>query len=193
MTAAVLETLDRYGVPASFFEVGRHLASLRDGGKALLAAKRARGHIVGNHAFSHRRLTELSRQEIERELAQTDNLLRPFVTLKLVRPPFGADDDRVRDILRDLGYIEVTWHVQAAEYEGWDRDYLAGVPGTTDRFVTYLVEKVKRKNGGILLLHDTSPITVATLSRIIEALSGHGLTFVPLEHFLGDRKDRIRG
>jgi len=151
VTMSVLETLDRYHVSPSFFEVGNHLASLPDRGRGLLAAKRARGHIVGNHSFTHPKLTELSREEIEKELRDTEDLLQDFMALRLVRPPYGDDDDRVRGILRDLGYLEVMWHVQAAEYDGWDRDYVNGVEGTRERFIENLVGKVKKKNGGIVL------------------------------------------
>src|SRR5690242_2377357 len=47
VTMQILSTLARYRAPASFFEVGSHLAALPDHGRALLTAKRAGAHVIG--------------------------------------------------------------------------------------------------------------------------------------------------
>lgn len=114
-TTKLLAVLAQYRVPASFFEVGSRLKQLPNNGRALPAAKRAGGHVIGNHSFSHPHFPQLSREEIAKELRDTEILLTDFSILKLVRPPFGDDDERVRAILRDLGYVPVKWDVQGSE------------------------------------------------------------------------------
>jgi peptidoglycan-N-acetylglucosamine deacetylase len=84
-TPAVLDALDRYDVPATFFVVGRRF----DGKKgealanaAVLASIVERGHLIGNHTFKHVNLRTLAgeamkqaidrnRQAIERHLGAT--------------------------------------------------------------------------------------------------------------------------
>jgi len=183
-TSKLLAILAQYRVPASFFEVGHRLKQLPNNGRDLIAAKRAGGHVIGNHSFSHPHFPQLSREEIAKELRDTEILLADFSTLKLVRPPFGDDDERVRAILHDLGYVTVKWDVQGSEFTRWEEAHRNGVTETRERFVHHLVEKVKRKNGGILLLHDESSLVIDSLTVLIEELQHNGFTFVPLEYFL---------
>ena len=183
VTTALLATLAQYHISASFFEVGSHLAALPDHGRALLAAKRAGGHLIGNHSFTHPHFPQLSLEQIAQELDETESLLRDFTPLRLVRPPFGDDDARVRTIIRDLGYVRVKWDVQTADY-AWEEAYEKGEPEVRERYIRSLVGKVKKKNGGILLLHDVDRITTDNLPLIIGALQSSGFSFVPLEYFL---------
>jgi peptidoglycan-N-acetylmuramic acid deacetylase len=182
--ATLLSTLAQYHIPASFFEVGSHLAQLPDQGRAQLATKRAAGHILGNHSFSHPHFSRLSTSEIVAELQATERLLADFTTLKVVRPPYGDDNAHVRKVFHELGYIEVLWDVQAAEYGGWEEAYRRGETHVRERFVHRILTKVRKKNGGILLLHDTSALTVASLGQLIETLQQSGFTFVSLEAML---------
>lgn len=183
---AVLDTLDQYQAPASFFVRGDALAKWPDQGRGLLTAIRERGHLLGNHSFSHPYFTKLSAEAIATELQATDLLLQDFITVRLMRPPFAADDDRVREIIRELGYIQVKWDVQAAEYEGWDDAYVRGEAGSRERFLRYLVAKVQKKNGGILNVHDCRLVT-ENLALILGEFQQHGFHFVPLEYFLAPR------
>lgn len=182
----MLDALERNHVPASFFIRGEALAKLSDHGNAMLTAIQAHGHLLGNHSFSHPNFTKLSKEDIARELQNTELLLHNFITLRVIRPPFAADDLRVRTILRELGYLQVHWHVQAAEYAGWLQAYTTDPIPARERFLTYLVKKVKRKNGGILNLHDT-PLITDNLDLLIQDFDHAGFHFVSLEYFLTTR------
>ncbi len=187
-TTKLLAILARYQVSASFFEVGNRLKQLPHNGRTLLAAKRAGGHVIGNHSFTHPHFPQLSREEIVTELRDTELLLSEFSTLRLVRPPYGDDDERVRALLRDLGYVRVKWDVQGSEFSGWEEEYQRGVAGIRERYIQHIVEKLQGKNGGILLLHDESTLTIDSLPALIEELLHNGFTFVPLEYFLEVRQ-----
>jgi peptidoglycan/xylan/chitin deacetylase (PgdA/CDA1 family) len=182
----VLDALDQKHVPASFFFRGEALARLPDHGRSLLTAIRQRGHLIGNHSFSHPNFTHMSAEAIQHELDATDALLRDFVTVRLMRPPFAADDARVRGVIRDLGYVQLKWDVQAGEYAGWDANYLADKPNVRERFLQHVVAKANAKHGGILNVHD-GPVTTENLDAILARLEAAGFRFVPLEYFLATR------
>src|SRR5205085_2357420 len=52
----ILDTLKRFGVKATFFDVGRRMEENPE----LLRRTLAEGHEVGNHSFNHNRLIYLS-------------------------------------------------------------------------------------------------------------------------------------
>ena len=149
----------------------------------LLAAEQAGGHVIGNHSFTHAHFRQLSRDQIVRELQETETLLDDFTSLHLIRPPFGEDDARVRAIFRELGYVEVKWNVQTADVS-WEAKYEKGEPDICERYVKHVVNVATKKHGGIVLFHDTERITTDNLPSIIEALEQNGFTFMPLTYFL---------
>jgi peptidoglycan/xylan/chitin deacetylase (PgdA/CDA1 family) len=191
VTTALLTTLAHYHVAASFFEVGSHLAQLPDHGRALLAAKQAGGHVIGNHSFTHAPFPRLSREQIAWELQATQTLLADFTSFHLIRPPFGDDNARVRAIFQELGYVEVTWDVQSSD-PSWEAAYERGEPGIRERYIQHVVAQASKKHGGILLLHDTERITTDNLPAILDTLQQHGFNFVPLTYFLELEKRKSR-
>ena len=62
-TEQILDILLEYKRKATFFVIGAHVA----GRSATLKRIVAEGHRVGNHTFSHRRLTDLEPAEVHSE------------------------------------------------------------------------------------------------------------------------------
>ena len=75
VTALVLDVLARRDVKASFFVLGKNLASRQRMKLAERAA--AEGHRIGNHSFTHRVPLGLdpAPEAVEREISATENLL----------------------------------------------------------------------------------------------------------------------
>src|SRR6478609_5864166 len=85
-TSQIADHLASLDIRATFFQVGlcvqRHPSTTR----ALFEA----GHVIGNHSFRHRFGTYLTPRQFEREVHQTQDLLRQQlgVTPALVRTPW---------------------------------------------------------------------------------------------------------
>ncbi len=74
VTPLVLETLARHSLKASFFVMGRKVATAE--GRAFAMRASAEGHWIGNHTYSHTRpLGELDRDTALREFEQTEEAL----------------------------------------------------------------------------------------------------------------------
>lgn len=101
-----LDVLDRHGVRATFFAVGRDAAVPAH--RRRLREIRARGHEVGSHSFSHPyNLRALPRAEKEAEVVRADAALADALGERVVgfRCPSGELDAEVLGILDEREYL----------------------------------------------------------------------------------------
>jgi peptidoglycan-N-acetylglucosamine deacetylase len=170
----ILETLRAAQASATFFIQGRW--SLAEPASARTIADD--GHLVGNHSHHHARMTLLSdagiRADVEEAAAAvseaTGEPTRPWF-----RCPFGDghDDPRVVDLLRDLGYRNVHWHVELEDWEPWR---------AADDIARDAIDGVARQgDGAVVLLHTWPDRTADALPMIVEGLRAGGCDLVRLD------------
>ena len=168
-TPAILETLDRLGARATFFEEGRHVR----GREALMRQILAFGDEIGNHSFHH------PVDPGEAELASTQEAIRAATgfTPCLFRPPYGELDKREEAATRANGLEMVFWTLDSED------DQHPGVGPIRARVVR------RAKPGSIVLLHDGGdhPQTVEALPGIVEGLQARGFRLVTVTELLGGR------
>jgi peptidoglycan/xylan/chitin deacetylase (PgdA/CDA1 family) len=163
-TPAVLDVLDRYGVKATFFVIGRSAAAHPD----LIREIARRGHSIQNHTWSHPWLTRHSDATIEAQLVEGAAAIEVITGRPPAcwRPPYMAINTRVQDVADRLGYRTILWDVDPFD---WRR------PGSS-----VVANHVLRhtRDGDIVLFHDTTgPSTTSALPAIIEGLRARGLGF----------------
>ena len=165
-TPAVLEVLQRYGIKAVFFEVGRNLGKTQSLAQKEIEA----GHTLANHSFTHAFLPKLSDAQLEEQLTETTAALLPAtkVAPALFRPPYGARSEEVLKIVAKLGMKTVLWNIDSM-------DWADPVPASIAKRVLSQVEKEKR---GILLFHDIHERAAEALPSILDALIKQGYTFL---------------
>ncbi|MFD5559189.1 polysaccharide deacetylase family protein [Kitasatospora griseola] len=170
-TGRILDVLDRYAVPATFFCVGLHVLAHR----AELERMAAAGHQIANHSWSHPYLPDLGRGEVLAQLERTDEAIARAVGEdgpRMFRPPYGS---RTPDVLRWLTEGDTTvvlWDVEPAD---WAR------PGA--EAITRAVLEQTRP-GSVILLHDGGgdrSQTVDALPGVIEGLLDRGCTFARVD------------
>lgn len=171
-TDSVLGVLDELGVSATFFMVGGAMEAHPD----LVAEVARRGHELGNHSYSHRRLVLKRPRTIRREIEETDALIRAAGRAQeiLVRPPYGK---------RLLGLPLYLWR-RDRPVVLWDLE-----PDTyhsrPDDVVRYVLDRVRP--GSIILLHVEMPSRSANrtaLGRMIPRLLARGYRFVTVSELL---------
>jgi peptidoglycan/xylan/chitin deacetylase (PgdA/CDA1 family) len=172
-TNGVLDVLERYGVPATFFCVGLHAGAHREE----LARMAAAGHRVANHTWSHPFLPDLSARELAVQLERTDEAVAAGAGdqgRRLFRPPYGS---RTPEILSWIGQDDaagdvVLWDVDAGDW---------ALPGA-DAIARTVLEQ--SRGGSIVLMHDGGgdrSQTVEALPTIIEGLLERGLRFTTVD------------
>ncbi|QOV44596.1 polysaccharide deacetylase family protein [Streptomyces chromofuscus] len=169
-TDRLLDLLKQYNAPSTFFLEGRRINRHPD----VVRRIADEGHEIGNHTWSHPRLTDVSDQQIRDEIMRTERAISDITGKKstLMRPPQGRTDDRVSDMMRDLGLAQILWTVTAKDYQ------------TTDSAL--ITERVLDGAGrdGIILLHPLHGGTVPAMPAILRELTAQGYTFVTVSQLL---------
>jgi peptidoglycan-N-acetylglucosamine deacetylase len=164
-TPRILDALAKYRVPALFFIVGERLEV--PGALQIVRRAASEGHLIGNHTFSHSNLTEVSTEEVRSQILRTHHLLSQFEPRrKLFRPPYGACNNTVKAIAKELGYEIVFWNSSS---EDWRAENESSV------WVDIALEQISAQHIAICLCHDR-PHTAEYLPQFIEQvqlLSSH--------------------
>ncbi len=169
------------GVPGTFFVLGESVE--RHG--HVLDTYRDCGHVIGLHGDRHRpfRSVEHAADELSRCAERVSEYLGDTVWF---RPPYGMGDWPVPGFAGPVG-----WHAQGRD---WDITYRHGQ--TVDACVDAIAQRLIRRDGGIVLLHDFAASTefspaglteadldlriIEITKLLIERLRGAGFSFVPL-------------
>jgi peptidoglycan-N-acetylglucosamine deacetylase len=177
-TPAFLALLDRLGVRATFFVLGRHL---RDHG--LVGEIGAAGHELGVHGWDHRPVGLHRPAALREGIARTRDLVEDATgaPVRWYRPPYGLTTAVSWTAARACGLSTVLW-------SAWGRDWERRATATS---VATLVTRQLRP-GGTVLLHDSDRTsapgswrtTLAATERLVPAWRDAGLGVGPLaEHW----------
>jgi peptidoglycan/xylan/chitin deacetylase (PgdA/CDA1 family) len=172
-TAAILETLRDWKVPATFFLVGEQVARA----PPLAAEVAAAGHGIALHCNRHRNMLRLTPWQVRDDL---DRALERIVSAtgiepELHRAPYGVYSLAGLLLARQRALRPLLW-------THWGRDWSArATPSTIARRAT-----ADLRPGSVLLLHDADTYsspgswrrTAAALPRVLEAIEAAGLAHV---------------
>jgi peptidoglycan/xylan/chitin deacetylase (PgdA/CDA1 family) len=106
-TPAILATLREQGVRVTIFLTG----SFAERNPELVKQMVADGHELANHTYTHPDLTQMSDAAIRRELRRTEEVVQEIsgaTTKPYFRPPYGARDNRVRQVAAEEGYRTIS-------------------------------------------------------------------------------------
>ncbi len=160
VTPWVLDTLDRYGIKATFFCVGQNVERHPE----LFAEVKRRGHSVGNHTMNHLQGAHVTTRTYLHNVFRAHDLIGST----LFRPPHGLLRWGQSKVLRSRFAIIM--------YDLVTRDYSSKL--TPDR----VVDNVRRyaRNGSIIVFHDSLKAwhnLEQALPRAIEWLISQGYSF----------------
>lgn len=162
----ILPLLDQYNAKATFFLIGQDLEKNLDEAKKIVA----KGHQIGNHTYSHKRMVLKSPSFIKNEIEKTDKLIREAGYSGEIdfRPPYGKKLIGLPYYLYKHHRDTITWNIEPDTYFSSSEDKINDV-----------VKNVKP--GSIILLHpmyDHSGEELRTIEGILQTLSKEGYKFV---------------
>ncbi len=170
-TPRLLDMLRKRNIKATFYVIGRSVNMYPHIVRRIVAE----GHEIGNHTWSHPKLTALSDSQVRLELSKTRDAIvaASGVKPRTMRPPYGALRQSQRAwIFKEFGYPTILWNVDP---EDWRRP---GVSVVTSRIVN------RTRNGSIVLAHDLHKPTVDAMPATLDGLLRRGFKFVTVSQLL---------
>ncbi|MGH2868003.1 MAG: polysaccharide deacetylase family protein [Solirubrobacteraceae bacterium] len=176
-TAQFLTLLERYRVPATFFEVGVHVAGFGQGG-AIERRMLADGDMIGDHTWNHADVSA-GGPFAAGEISQTAEAIKQAThgfTPCLFRAPFGAVGPGLLRTATSLGFKTIQWDIDPRD---WATPGVGAIYGNV---------MSNAHPGAIILQHDgggNRAETLAALPREIKSLKARGYRFVTITQLLG--------
>ena len=120
LTPRILEILDRYGVHATFFMVGRNVINYPAAARQVIES----GHEVGNHTYSHGHMEALDTYGVGEELGRCEDALEELCEYRphLFRPPEGRVTEPVMRCSEEGDYTLVLWSLDTRDWETKNAD-----------------------------------------------------------------------
>ncbi|MBQ8140267.1 MAG: polysaccharide deacetylase family protein [Clostridia bacterium] len=174
-TPRILEILERYGVKATFFVIGKNVENYPEAAEALLESECE----IGNHTYTHKNMAKMSDEELVDEIVKTERALSGLSDreLSLIRPPEGSCGVPLERVTLSKGYDIILWNIDTKDW--------AHTP--SDKIADNVLSDVR--GGDIILMHDYisggSP-TCDALEKMIPALIEQGYEFVTVSELIGD-------
>ena len=177
-TLKLLEVLEKHGVSATFFMVGRFVRLRPEIARAVAQS----GHAVGNHAFSHPNLIFAGASRLRQELEETSKTIEEATGERplLFRPPFGGRRPGTFALARELNMGPVMWRVTCY-------DWSAKSP-------QQILQHARRqiRGGELILLHDGGHLrigedrsaTVRATDELIAEYKERGYAFVTVPEMM---------
>ena len=160
ITIKVLDILDKFQVKASFFCVGRNVDKFNHIHAEILK----RGHVIGNHSYSHLNGWKTKYSEYVDDV----KLASIHIKSNLFRPPYGKiKPKQLKQLSNDFKIV--MWDVLSGDYSP-----------NIDKETCLNNVVSKAKEGSIIVFHDSVKASVNllyTLPRAIEYFLGKGYKF----------------
>lgn len=176
-TKEVIDILDKEGVKATFFLIGKNVETYPEIAREIVE----HGHAIGNHSYTHQWLLPLEdRKSIMSEVDKAEEAIYNATgeSPKIFRPPHGIRSIWLDDVIHKEGYTMFTWDDMTTDY----------AQGTAEREIAgKILSRVHP--GSIIVLHDGVDLKhginrehmIEALIVIIKELKKEGYEFVTLD------------
>ena len=187
-TAKILDLLEQYDAQATFFVCGSNVSIST---RTVLRRAVSLGCEIGNHTLSHKDMKTLSKQELLKEILDTNEKIALHsgtdYQCKVYRPPYGNINLSAMNTLydNDVRMYSIHWSSDSLDWEYQSRykkgeiTREAAIDGAFQTIVNETGE------GTVILMHDIHEITPDILKLVLEKYTAEGYTFVTVSELFG--------
>ncbi|ULT59934.1 polysaccharide deacetylase family protein [Neobacillus drentensis] len=173
-TPEVLDIFAKAEGKATFFMIGEQMERYPE----IVKEVAEQGHEIGNHTFSHPKLSELSPADCLSEIERNEEIIQELTgQLPVVfRPPYLDYNNDTISILKDKGYPMIG--ALNMEAQDWEQ------PG-----VEHILSASKKcvRNGSILIFHDgfgDRSQTIQAVKKLVFELKSEGYQLLTVSELL---------
>ncbi|KQO04373.1 polysaccharide deacetylase family protein [Paenibacillus sp. Leaf72] len=169
----ILETLNKEEVKATFFLDGSWLKKYPEIAKQI----QAEGHEMSNHAYTHPKMSELSRNDAYLQISRTEELLKSTlgVTNKWFAPPSGDFNQMTVQVAAEQRLRTVLWTIDTVDWTKPGADWII-------RRISSRLEP-----GALILMHPTASSRDA-LTGMIREIKRQGYALGPVSETLSEAR-----
>lgn len=174
-TPQLLDLLEQYQIPASFFVV----AQSAQANPALIARMKRSGHVVGLHSLSHKNGLIQPPRSACRDFSRSVAILQQCgIPPRYFRPPWGHWNAMTAAQAYSRGIQPMMWDVMAEDWRG----------DTTAQEIAHKL-LTRTFDGAVICLHDgrgknNAPArTIAALRQVLPQWLAAGYCFQTVDHY----------
>lgn len=172
-TLKILDILDDHDVKALFFLNGYLIEDQRER-EMLVKEIDQRGHLLGNHTWSHSNLTELDSTETHYEIHRLQELVEDIVGYQphFFRPPYGEHNTYLWAMIEEFNMQTMNWSAMSFDWNYEDDD-------EPDEIIELSLQQLH--DGANYLFHDRK-ISASALDRFLTEINELGYDTAIPEH-----------
>ena len=161
-TPKILDTLEKYNVVATFFDLGSCMKNYPQISKR----EEAIGCEVESHTYAHENLNKLSAKAIKADMAKAEKVYKKTLghNIHMVRPPYGNANKTVR---ANMKYPLITWDVDTLDWKSRNA-----------KSIMKEIHKYKNLNGRVILMHSIYTSTADAVKILVPELLNKGYQLV---------------
>ena len=162
VTPKILDVLEKYGVVATFFDLG---SCMQNYPKVSQRAERI-GCEVESHTYAHSNLATLSVKQLQSDMSKAEKVYKKTLghSPKLVRPPYGSVNARVKST---INYPLINWDIDTLDWKSRNKNSIMKE-----------IRKFKDYDGRVILMHGIYTSTLDAVKILIPELQKKGYQFV---------------
>jgi peptidoglycan/xylan/chitin deacetylase (PgdA/CDA1 family) len=170
VTDRILDELKQRKITATFFMIGEKVTASPN----LARRVAAEGHEIGNHTFSHPKLSSLPDQQVRLEIEQTQDIIGETVGVRpaCFRPPYLAFRRNQASIPQAMQLSIICGNLDSRDWAQPGEDKI------TDTILS------QAKCGSIIICHELHAQTANCIGSVLDKLHEKGLIFVTASAFV---------
>ncbi|MDB6075424.1 MAG: putative polysaccharide deacetylase [Verrucomicrobiaceae bacterium] len=179
-TPRLLDILKERGIKATFFLIGRSVATHPEIVRRIVAE----GHEVANHTWDHKMLRSMGPEKINEELQKThDAILEACgIAPTVYRPPFGAINTKQQKLVMEkFHYPSIVWEIDTDDWRA---------PRSIAKVHDAILKDAHA--GSIILCHDIHSETVDAMPTTLDDLKAKGFLFMTVSQLIKLEADEVK-
>lgn len=170
VTANLIAVLEKHQASATFFCLGKNISA----NKSIAKSIDQKGHILGNHSYTHHRWFDLfSANKMGAEIDATNSEIERTTGKRptFFRPPYGVTNPNLKKALEKTNMFSVGWSLRSFDTIHDQEKVLRKL-------------KSKTKAGDVVLFHDSNEKIIPIIDQYLDWLKANQFKVVSLDKLL---------